>query len=218
MASFMEVDDLYYRIVFLLGPKEVIRSRLLNKRCDKLIRGSNVYLDLLMVKHLPLKYKFDSPDIIKQYYQYRLINLLQQYYYYHEDGVYSAAENGHIDILSWMKSCDWEFTHIPSAIDLAATAGHVCVLDWFLHSDLEFSHVYNIDKAAERGHVCVLEWFSSTCEIDTQDAKLITSKSDLKFNYSKYAIIRAAAQTGTCCCIRLVVRFSLKNRLRCYKY
>ena len=143
MALLGEVNDLNYRILFLLDPKSILRLILLNRRSCELVTNISIYQDLLQLRNVSLKYKFGSKEIVEQYYQYGLVEILKQYGYYCTRGIYLAARYGHVSVLNWMIKSDLIPSYTTDAVDRAAAHGHVTVLEWFYQCGLEFKYTTN---------------------------------------------------------------------------
>lgn len=213
MALLGEIDDLNYRIIFLLEPKDIIVIMTLNKRTAKLVEQTLIYQDLIKLREARPKYKFGSDDIIKQYYWYGLMHVIKHYQYTHSKGIDLAAGNGHVNILEWViKQSGLFYTYSKWAINWAAENGHIDVLEWFLewfiHSDLDFALMigaYAIDRAAGNGHLHILEWFWKISFVYSEQAIDLASANghvsvlewfwwhDLQFRYSSCGIDEASA-------------------------
>lgn len=73
----------------------------------------------------------------------------------HEDVINIAAENGHIDILKWLKEnkCPWT----DQVCAYAAANNHLVVLKWLAENNCPWN-VWAYAWAAENGHLKVLKF------------------------------------------------------------
>ncbi len=97
--ALLAVDDLNYRIIFLLDLEEMLDLMPVNKRSEALVKNTLVYQDLITLRGMKFKYPFHSESNIILYYRHGLIHILQQYRYYLYRGLYWAASSGHINVL-----------------------------------------------------------------------------------------------------------------------
>ena len=162
MALFC-IDDIDTYILSMVDGKTIVRSASVNKYTVRFFTRFVIYQELCSVKNTPSSCKFDSYDMINQYYQHNAINMLKLHQLYHSNGFYTAAVYGHLDILKWLHMLA-PLPPLPPAtiidtIKDVIKKGHLHILIWLA----ETGYITDYQKAAyhaiKHGLRHIIDWF-----------------------------------------------------------
>ena len=139
--------DINAHVIKFFRPRDLICFSVVNKQAYKLVHASPIYAELLRLKFDKHTYQFDTHAIIKYYYKYNMINLIQQHGLDHYHAVVIATEYGHLDLLQFLHptskinqtkfpyaTYSWQnFKLMERVVYLASAKGHYHILKWFAH-------------------------------------------------------------------------------------